>query len=179
MTAETISVMGLFKTEDETVSAIRELRDADWTLEQVHSPVPSHKIFEELKLKKSKVGYFTLAGGITGFFTGFFLAIFTATQWNLIVSGKPVIALVPFFIVGFEFTILFAIFGNVVGLIYNMQLPDLKRLEQYDARCSGDHYGVRVSCHTSELEGLRAFFQTKGGEVEVIPASSEPEPEKP
>lgn len=178
MTAETISVMGLFKTEGETVSAIRALRDTEWNPERVHCPVPSHKIFNALRLKKSRVGYFTLAGGITGFFTGFLLAIFTATQWNLIVSGKPVIALVPFFIVGFEFTILFAIFGNVVGLIYNMQLPDLKGLEQYDARCSGDHFGIMATCQASELEGLRVFFQTKGGEVEVISGHSVPETEK-
>ena len=179
MTTETISVMGLFKTEGETVSAIRGLRDTGWTLERVHSPLPSHKIFNALDLKKSRVGYFTLAGGITGFFAGFSLAIFTATQWNLIVSGKPIVALVPFFIVGFEFTILFAIFGNVAGLIYNMQLPDLKGLEQYDARCSGDHYGIMASCQAIDLAELRAFFQAKGGEVNVIPGNNEPENEEP
>ena len=161
-------VMGLFTDENQAISAIRDIKDSPWPMHRVHSPIPSHKIADALELKKSKVGYFTLAGGITGFFAGFLLAVFTASQWHLIVSGKPVISLVPFFIVGFEFTILFAIFGNVVGLIHQMRLPEYKGLEQYDPRCSGDCFGVMASCKVEELEGLKHFFQSKGGEAKVI-----------
>jgi hypothetical protein len=161
-------VMGLFTDENQAISAIRDIKDSPWPMHRVHSPIPSHKIADALELKKSKVGYFTLVGGITGFFTGFLLAMFTASQWHLIVSGKPVISLVPFFIVGFEFTILFAVFGNVVGLIHQMQLPEYKGLEQYDPRCSGDCFGVMASCKAEELEGLKHFFQSKGGEAKVI-----------
>jgi hypothetical protein len=161
-------VMGLFTDEKKAVSAIEGIKDSPWKLHRVNSPIPSHNISDALELKKSKVGYFTLAGGITGFFSGFLLAAFTAAQWHLIVSGKPVIALVPFFIVGFEFTILFAIFGNVVGLIHQMRLPEFKGLEQYDPRCSGHHFGVTVSCKADDLERLKLFFQNKGGEVKVI-----------
>jgi len=161
-------VMGLFTDEKKAVSAIEGIKDSPWKLHRVNSPIPSHNISDALELKKSKVGYFTLAGGITGFFSGFLLAAFTAAQWHLIVSGKPVIALVPFFIVGFEFTILFAIFGNVVGLIHQMRLPEFKGLEQYDPRCSGHHFGVTVSCKADDLERLKLFFQNNGGEVKVI-----------
>ena len=162
------SVMGLFTDETQAVSAIEAVKDSPWSLRRVHSPIPSHRISDALKLKTSRVGYFTLAGGIIGFFTGFLLAAFTASQWNLIVSGKPVIALVPFFIVGFEFTILFAVFGNVAGLIHQMQLPEFKGLEQYDPRCSGEHFGITVSCETGDLENLKSFFQSRGGEVKLF-----------
>jgi hypothetical protein len=162
------AVMGLFKDEASAVSAIEGIRDSSWSLRQVHSPIPSHKIADTLKLKKSKVGWFTLAGGITGFFTGFAFASFTALQWNLIVSGKPIIALVPFFIVGFEFTILFAIFGNIVGLIHQMQLPEFKGLKRYDPRCSGEHIGVLATCKAEEVDGLAIFFKNKGGEIRVF-----------
>ena len=162
------SVMGLFTDETQAVSAIEAVKDSPWSLRRVHSPIPSHRISDALKLKTSRVGYFTLAGGIIGFFTGFLLAAFTASQWNLIVSGKPVIALVPFFIVGFEFTILFAVFGNVAGLIHQMQLPEFKGLEQYDPRCSGEHFGITVSCEEGDLENLKAFFQSRGGAVKLF-----------
>ena len=162
------SVMGLFTDEKAAVSAIEHLRDSSWSLRSVHSPIPSHKISDALKLKTSKVGWFTLVGGVIGFFSGFALASFTAAQWNLIVSGKPIIALVPFFIVGFEFTILFAIFGNVAGLIHQMGLPEYTGLEQYDPRCSGDHFGVTASCEAADLEALKTFFQDKGGEIRVF-----------
>lgn len=167
MSAE-VRVMGLFTDENQAISAIRDIKDSPWTMHGVHSPIPSHKIADALELKKSRVGYFTLAGGIIGFFAGFFLAVFTASQWHLIVSGKPVISLVPFFIVGFEFTILFAVFGNVVGLIHQMHLPAFKGLDEYDPRCSGDIFGVTASCKAEELEKLKQFFQSKDGEVKVI-----------
>lgn len=162
------AVMGLFQQEDQAVSAIEALKDSPWSIQRVHSPVPSHKIAHALDVKKSSVGYFTLGGGIIGFFAGFLLAAFTATQWNIIVSGKPVVALVPFFIVGFEFTILFAIFGNVVGLIHQMKLPSLKGLEMYDPRCSGDHYGVVAVCDKDRSGDLEKFFKDRGGEVTVF-----------
>ena len=167
------SVMGLFTDETQAVSAIEAIKDSPWTLRTVNSPIPSHKISDALKLKKSKVGYFTLAGGIAGFFAGFLLAAFTASQWNLVVSGKPVIALVPFFIVGFEFTILFAVFGNVAGLIHQMQLPEFTGLEEYDPRCSGEHFGILAACKADELEGLKAFFQTRGGEINIFSEKQE------
>ncbi|MEE9496091.1 MAG: DUF3341 domain-containing protein [Desulfobacterales bacterium] len=162
------SVMGLFTDEDQAVSTIEAIRDTPWPLRRVHSPIPSHKISDALKLKKSKVGYFTLAGGIIGFFTGFLMAASTAVQWNLIVSGKPVIALVPFFIVGFEFTILFAVFGNVAGLIHQIQLPGLEGLKQYDPRCSGEHFGILAACDAETIDKLKDFFQVRGGEVSVF-----------
>lgn len=162
------SVMGLFTDENQAVSAIRAIKDFPWSLHRVHSPIPSHKISAAMQLKTSKVGYFTLAGGIFGFFAGFLLAAFTASQWNIIVSGKPVIALVPFFIVGFEFTILFAVFGNVAGLIHQMQLPEYKGLKQYDPRCSGKHFGITASCGTADLEGLKHFFQSRGAEIKIF-----------
>lgn len=161
-------VMGLFEDDTQAASAIQGLAGYAWKLERVHSPIPSEKILHALKAKKSKVGYFTLAGGIIGFFSGIGLAIYTATEWNLIMSGKPVVALIPFLIVGFEFTILFAVFGNVLGLLFQTDLPEFKSLRIYDERCSGEHFGLLASCAEGEESRLMAYFQEKGGEARLI-----------
>jgi molybdopterin-containing oxidoreductase family membrane subunit len=139
---------------------------------QVHSPIPHHRIAEALKLPKSKVGYFTLAGGIIGFFFGFFFAAYTATRWNLIVSGKPIVALVPFFIVGFEFTILFSVFGNVIGLLNEARLPNWQPLVDYDPRCSGEHFGITVACERRREAELKQLLQERGAEVRVLAAAT-------
>ena len=165
MTTDTISIMGLFKNEDEAVSAINDLKKTAWSFKSIHSPIPGHKIPKALNLKESKVGWFTLAGGITGFITGFCLAIFTATRWNLIVGGKPIISWIPFFIVGFEFTILFAVFGNVAGLISQTDLPNVKPPEHYDPRCSSDHFGIVAACPASDYQALENFFITRGAKI--------------
>jgi len=161
-------IMGLFKDEDQVVSTLAALKESAYNFQRVHSPIPSHKIMAALELKKSRVGWFTLAGGILGLISGFALAIFCAIQWNLIVSGKPIISLIPFFIVGFEFTILFAVFGNVIGLLTQTKLPDYKGIAYYDPRCSGEHFGVLAACDPNQQEGLKDFFQQNGGEVKVF-----------
>jgi molybdopterin-containing oxidoreductase family membrane subunit len=118
---------------------------------------------------KSAVGWFTLAGGITGFLTGFLLAIFTATRWNLIVSGKPIVFLVPFFVVGFEFTILLAVFGNILGLISQTKLPRFIAQPTYHPSFSCDRYGILASCEAGREKELSRFFESKGARIEIHP----------
>jgi molybdopterin-containing oxidoreductase family membrane subunit len=160
--------MGLFKNEDTVVSAINELKQSSYEFIRVNTPIPSHKIMDALKLKKSRVGWFTLCGGILGFISGFALAIFTATRWNLIVGGKPIIAIVPFVVVGFEATILGSVFGNVLGLLTQTRLPSFRWFKYYDDRCSGEHFGVLASCQTGQEDGLTDFFKSQGAEVRVF-----------
>jgi molybdopterin-containing oxidoreductase family membrane subunit len=161
-------IMGVFPDEEKVVSAIEALKSLSWKLDRVHSPFPSHKIMEALKLKKSGVGYFTLTGGIIGFFFGLTLSIFTALRWDLIVSGKPIVSMLPFFIVGFECTILFSVLGNVIGLLILNRLPRYQDLERYDPKFSSDHFGIVASCEKEEQESLTNFFQTHGGEATVL-----------
>ena len=167
MPADTVSIMGIFSSEQRAALAIDGLRETPWTIEQVYSPIPSHAIEHALEPPKSRVGWFTLAGGIIGFFTGFFLAAFTSLRWSLIVGGKPVVALVPFFIVGFEFTILFAVLGNVLGLISQARLPRFETPAHYDERFSGDRFGVLACCSEDEQDELTRFFETNGAEIKT------------
>jgi molybdopterin-containing oxidoreductase family membrane subunit len=161
-------LMGLFKDEDKVVAAVNELIASSYTFQRVNSPFPSHKIMDALNLKKSMVGWFTLAGGIVGLVGGFALAIFTAVQWDLMVSGKPIVAIIPFVIVGFEATILCAVFGNILGLLTQTRLPSNKLMKYYDPRCSGEYFGVLASCEPSQEDGLNDFFRQQGAEVRVF-----------
>jgi hypothetical protein len=174
MTAERVSLMGIFSSDAQAASAILGLRNSAYTLERVHSPIPSHAIAAALDLPQSRVGWFTLAGGIIGFCFGFFLAAFTATRWSLIVSGKPVEAWIPFVIVGFEFTILFAVFGNVLGLISQARLPRLRIAKRYDPRFSGHKFGVLASCDTDDRTELGRFFEATGAVVVGYEADGTP-----
>lgn len=169
MTTET-HVMGVFREESQAVEAVTALKQeaSPWSVVQVHSPIPSSALGRAMQVKPSKVGWFTLAGGIMGFVSGFSLAIFTAQRWELIVGGKPIVALVPFVIVGFEFTILFAIFGNLIGFLHQSRLPRRANLDRYDPRCSGEHYGIVASCTLEDRERLTAFFRERGGEARVF-----------
>ena len=166
--ATDISVMGLFPDEQKTASTIEAMAEYPWKIDQVHSPFPSHRILDALKVNKSPLGWITLAGGILGFISGFGLAIYTGLEWKLIVWGKPVLAWFPFVIVGFEFTILFSVIANVLGLIVLSNLPDYKGLDKYDPRCSREHFGILATCAAGEKEKVIAFFESQGGEVKIF-----------
>jgi molybdopterin-containing oxidoreductase family membrane subunit len=160
--------MGVFEREDQAVAAVQAVKQSAWDVRRVHSPIPSHKLAETMQVRKSMTGWYTLVGGILGFCSGFALAIYTAERWDLIVSGKPIVALIPFVIVGFEFTILFAIFGNLIGFLHQSKLPCLANLTHYDERLSGEHYGVLAACAENEQERLSDLFRENGGEVRVF-----------
>jgi molybdopterin-containing oxidoreductase family membrane subunit len=161
-------VMALFRTEDQAAEAIEAIKGSPWKLHSAHSPFQSHKITEALELKKSKVGYYTLAGGFLGFISGFALAIFTATRWDLIIGGKPIVALIPFVIVGFEFTILFSILGNIIGLMVFTGLPKLVDFNAYDIRCSGESFGIIACCTEGEEKNLADFLRKREGEARIL-----------
>lgn len=167
MADERLTVMGILSSPAQAAAAVQGLRDTRFTLERVHSPIPSHALAEALQLPKSKVGLFTLTGGIIGFFFGFFLAMFTAGRWDLVVSGKPVIALVPFFIVGFECTILFSVLGNVLGLASQARLPRFETDDTYDPHFSGAKFGVLASCDAQQGTELLDFFKARGAETKT------------
>lgn len=161
-------IMGIFKDEDQVVQAVDALKASSFRFVRVNMPIPSHKILDALKLKKSVVGWFTLCGGILGFLGGFGLAIFASTRWNLIVSGKPIVAIIPFVVVGFEATILLSVFGNVLGLLTQTRLPSFRWLKNYDPRCSGEYFGVLASCETEQSAKLEAFFRDRGAELKIF-----------
>ncbi|NOQ19023.1 MAG: DUF3341 domain-containing protein, partial [Desulfobacterales bacterium] len=71
-------------------------------------------------------------------------------------------------VVGFEATILFAVFGNIIGMLTQTRLPSFKDFEHYDPRCSGEHFGILASCEPGQTEGLKDLFQKNGGEVKIF-----------
>ncbi len=162
MNTHATTITALFKSEEDTLAAIREIREHGWQVTEVRSPVPAERIAEALGRGKSRVGWFTFAGGVIGFFSGFSLAAFTATRWDLIVSGKPVLSWIPFFIIAFEFTILFAVFGNVLGLLTQLGLPEKDYETNYHEECSGDMYGIEAVADQSEAERLKEVVGRTG-----------------
>ena len=161
--------MGIFSSERNAASAIDRLRETPWTIERVPQPYPQPPP-SRMPWNRPRAAWVGLPwlGVLSGSSPDFLLAAFTATRWSLIVSGKPVVALVPFFIVGFEFTILFAVLGNVLGLISQARLPRFDTQAGYDERFSGDHFGVLACCRADEQDELTRFFKDNGGEVKEV-----------
>ena len=157
-------LVGIFAYLDDLLAAIKVVRERNFKVQTVYSPVRNHRITEALGLQTSPVRHFTLIGGILGIATGFGLAIYTAMQWRFVVGGKPPVPTVPSVIVAFEFCILLGVVWNVVSLWINARLPKLKLPGSYDPRFSEDRFGLVVSCPETERHVVAGILTEAGAE---------------
>jgi len=96
----------------------------------IHTPFHVHEADEILKVKPSKLKYFTLAGALSGFILSLAFMIFTVLDWPLIVGGKPLVALPAFVIVAFECTILFGGIISFLGFLHLTRLPSMENIKK-------------------------------------------------
>lgn len=128
------------------------------------SPIPNHNVEKALSQKKSRVGLFTLAGAIAGLVFGFLLAAYTAAEWNLVLGGKPPVTLIPFVVIGFEFTILFGAIATLIGLIINSKLPSYKKIKGYKPEFSVGHFGIAIQVNEDEIPKLTEMLKSFGSQ---------------
>ena len=159
-------ILGVFKTLDGTLAAIRRLQEGGIRPTKVYSPARVEEITDLLGMKPSPVRYFTLVGGITGILTGYGLALYAATRWNFIVWGKHSVVFIPYVIPAFEFCILFSVFATLIGMAIHIRIPRLKLPEDYDRRFSRDHFGIAVHVPEEGREKVRGILSDAGA-VEV------------
>ncbi len=91
----------------------------------VVTPYHVHEVDEILELPPSKLRFFALIGAVAGTLSGFAFTIYTALDWPINTSGKPLIAIPPFIIIAFALTILFGSLISFAGFLILSRLPSL------------------------------------------------------
>jgi len=157
-------VLGVFKHVDCCAAAIRALRDSGHKGIEAFSPVPAHEIQEALGLKPSPLGYVTLLGALFGLVGGISLAAYAASSFNIITGGKPLMAWIPWFVIGFESTILFGCLANFLAMLLSSGLLRWRLHPMYDERFSVDTFGIFVACRDGETEAIKKVLEERGAE---------------
>lgn len=160
-----VTISSVYQFRDRLLEAIERLKEAGVVAMDVMSPVPDHEILDAVPMKKTRVGFFTLFGGIFGLIFGFGGASWCHIVMGLITGGKPIVSVPPFVIVGFEMTILFGGLATLTGVILLCRLPRLKASEHYDGRAAEDHYVLVVETSDHQAETAREILRETGGEV--------------
>lgn len=117
-----------FPSATAVYEAAKKVRDAGYTKWDVHSPFPIHGLNEAMGVKRSRLPYFVLCGGVTGLSTAFLLQYITQVDiYPTIVQAKPanIFTIPAFFPVMFELTVLFSAFATILGCLALMGLPRL------------------------------------------------------
>jgi hypothetical protein len=158
------SLLGIFPYLDGLLDALRKLKESEFQIDTVFSPIHFSEIQEIMGHKPSRVRYFTLAGGILGGLGLVGLAVYAHLSFGLVTSGKPILAWIPFVVVFFEGTVLLAVIFTVAAWILNGRLPRARLPGAYDPRFSEDRFGVLVAYQPGERDFILKLMQDAGAE---------------
>ncbi len=113
-----------FANPGELLHAAEGVHAAGYRKFDTYSPFPIHGMDKAMGLGNSKVGWFSLLGGITGLSLAFWLQWWTGqVDYPINISGKPFFAVEPSVPVMFELTVLFSAYAAVIGMLLLNGLP--------------------------------------------------------
>ena len=135
----------------------------------VYSPFPIHGMDDAMALRKPLVGWFTFAGGVTGFFTGMTMIWYmNKFDYPLVVGGKPLFTPLFAFPVSYELTILLGSFGTLIGLALLCGLPKfynpLFKNERFK-RASNDRFFICIEAKDPKFGHARETLEKTGARV--------------
>ena len=166
-------MLGLYSDPDDVLQAMSVLKQENFSIHSVLSPVPHHEIAAALQLKPSPVRYFTFFGGVIGGLSLLALAIYAHLRWNFITGGKPVIAWIPFVVIAFEGCILLGVISTLLGMMIKNRMPRLGLPTYYDPRFTEDRFGLLVSCQEEDEEKVSRLLNESGAEeIRQVPSEN-------
>jgi hypothetical protein len=160
-------VVGVFHYLDDVLNNIKSVQHGGYEY-KVYAPMASAEIEHATLPQKSPIRLFTLTGGVCGCIAGWSLAILCSMDWPLRTSAKDIVSPPGFFVVGYEWTILFAALATFVGLLHYCRIPDIFRKVGYDPRFSDNKFGLVVSANSGDAEAIQKHFLAHGAEEAEI-----------
>ncbi|MCX6146750.1 MAG: DUF3341 domain-containing protein [Candidatus Kapabacteria bacterium] len=154
------SVAATFGNADDIILATGKIASAGYTNYDVNTPYPIHGMDDAMRLKPSKIGYFTITFGLTGTALILWLMYWvTTTDYPQVIGGKPFFALPAFIPITFEATVLLAAVGSALSLfIYFFKFPNNSHPlhdTEYMKSCSSDKYGIYVEAKDPLFDEVR------------------------
>ena len=160
-------IVGVYSYLDDMLKAARLVKEAKLD-HRAYAPTYNLEMEEALTTGKSPVRRCTLSGALLGCTCGWTLAVMCSLDWPMRSSAKDIVSLPGFFVIGYEWTILFGAIGTLLGLLYFCRLPDVLRKVGYDPRFSDDKFGLVVGCDSAQIDEVRAkLLQAGADEVQV------------
>ncbi|MGH7841574.1 MAG: DUF3341 domain-containing protein [Candidatus Binataceae bacterium] len=163
-----VALISTFASEDDCARGIEALHAAHAHEFHAFTPYPSEKVQEAAQeargLGRSRVRWWVLIGGITGFWTAVALTIGTSLEWNLNTGGRAVASIPPYIVIMFELMILFGGISGVVGFFFHNRMPAFEFAPGYRSRFSADKFGLVVQCGESESKTFEKLLREAGAE---------------
>ncbi|MBI3948444.1 MAG: DUF3341 domain-containing protein [Armatimonadetes bacterium] len=161
--SETCQVRGRFESAEAVHHAVARLKAAGIGEYEMYTPMLHHEEMEQhMPRKGSPVRAIAAVGGVAGLALAYLMTRQSSLLYGLITGGKPPVALVPFVVVMFEMTILFAALAAVASLVFFARLNPFAPPPEYDLRFSDDRFGLFVPCEPERREEIAGLLREAG-----------------
>jgi hypothetical protein len=158
-----------FAGPEHLLKACEKVRDAGYTKWDAHAPFPVHGLNDAMGIRATKLGWLVLGAGATGLLIALVLQWWTAaSDYPIIVSGKPFWSIPANIPVTFELTILLAATTAFVGMLAFNALPrfhhPLFKSRSFRGATS-DRFFISIEAEDPKFDSraTEAFLQSLGG----------------
>jgi len=139
------------------VEAVTTIRAHGFKIYDVYAPCPVHGIDEAMGLRRSRLGYVTLAGGVLGLVSAiafqFYAAVF---DWTLNVGGKPDNSTLAFVPITFEITVLVGGLATAAAFFLRSGLFPGARPRLAGPRVTDDEFAIALRWRSSVFDAGEA-----------------------
>jgi hypothetical protein len=163
-------VQAMYNDDDILMDAVKEVRAANYHIEEVFTPFPVHGLDKAMGLKGTRIAITAFMYGCVGLvFSVWMMNYMMIEQWPQDIGGKPSFTFIqnmPAFVpIMFEMTVFFAAHLMVITFYMRSRLWPFKEAENPDPRTTDDMFVMEVIVDGNEDE-LIAFLE-KTGTVEI------------
>jgi hypothetical protein len=162
--------VAVFGNDADLLAAARECARSGCAVVDAYTPHAVHGLDAVMGIRRSRLPWATLVGGVLGMAGGLALQYWTsAADWPLDVGGKPLDSFVAFVPVAFELTVLCAGLATVAGILLRSGLLPGRRPARRIDRTTDDRFALVVAGGGGAIAhgALAAIFAAHGA-VQVL-----------
>ncbi|MFD2517752.1 DUF3341 domain-containing protein [Salinimicrobium flavum] len=167
-------IHALYTDDDLLLQAVRQVRDARYSIREIYTPFPVHGLDKAMGLAPTRLAVTSFIYGIIGLLVSIAMMNFIMIEdWPMDIGGKPSFSFLqnmPAFVpIMFELTVFFAAHLMVFTFFMRSKLWPFKKAENPDIRTTDDHFLMEVMVANHNTEDLTDFlFKTGASEIKLI-----------
>ncbi len=143
-------LQAIFDDDDVLLGAVKDLRAADYHIEEIFTPFPVHGLEKAVGLPNTRIAIVAFIYGLMGLaFAVWMMNYMMIADWPQNIGGKPSFSFaenMPAFVpIMFELTVYFSAHLMVITFYMRSKLWPFKKAENPDPRTTDDHFMIEIA----------------------------------
>ena len=170
----TRKIHAIYNDDDLLLQAIRQTKEARYTITEVFTPFPVHGLDKLLDLAPTRIAITAFIYGLTGLTVAILMTNYMMiSDWPQDIGGKPSFTFIQnmpsFVVVMFELTVFFAAHLMVITFYMRSKLWPFRQAENPDPRTTDDHFLVELEVGNHDADVMSEFlYKTGASEIKLI-----------